>query len=116
MDYELWLRMRPHATEEIFVDDVLSIARSHPEQKSVFDDQGDEGAVFTSQRVYAAVRSARMRGENPFTWLMRIWNRRFNLAVKKKKMYMVLGSAFHRQAIRAVLFGDYKRKVAGEER
>jgi glycosyltransferase involved in cell wall biosynthesis len=105
MDYDLWLRMRPHAVEEIFLDHVLSYARSHPEQKGAGVKLKKNHELFTRQRVWVAIRSAKSRGESAYTWLIRIWGRRFISAIKNKSFSWLSGSVFHREAFRQVIKG-----------
>ena len=99
MDYDLWLRMHPHLQYVCFTDKVLSYARSHSEQKS----KETNDRLFTEQRVSVAMRAARLRGESPIIWLVRIWLRRFQSALRARNPSLLKGSIAHRAALRMFL-------------
>jgi glycosyltransferase involved in cell wall biosynthesis len=106
MDYDLWLRMRPLAHAEIYLDRVLSITRIHPRQKGRLALQEGREDEFANQRAFAAVRAARARGETRAGFLARIWWRRVRQAIRSRRASMVTGSSFHRAALRAALRGQ----------
>jgi glycosyltransferase involved in cell wall biosynthesis len=100
MDYDLWLRMQPYVEGVTFLDDVLSYARSHPQQKSIID---NGSSAFLKQRTEIALRAARERGERPFVWLLRVWNARLRHSLWHKNLYTIFGPGFHWQALRTVI-------------
>jgi hypothetical protein len=103
MDYALWLQMRLRAECEIILDDVLSIARSHPDQKGVTAKREGWLYKFTQQRAIIAVRAAVARGEHPLIWLYQIWSHRIISAFTRRKFSLIFGSSFHREATRIVI-------------
>lgn len=111
MDYEFFLRMRVHTRELITVDTVLSYARTHPQQKSRRAERDDNISLFVSQRVYSALRGAKLRREHAIIWLIRSWLRRLISAYQKKNVSLLRGSLFHKTALRVVLFKRAKFDV-----
>ncbi len=111
MDYEFFLRMRMHTRELITVDTVLSYARTHPQQKSRRAERDDNISLFVSQRVYSALRGAKLRREHALIWLIRSWLRRLISAYQKKNVSLLRGSLFHKTALRVVLFKRAKFDV-----
>lgn len=104
MDYDLWLRMVPHALQQIYSDQILSYARTHSEQKGSnwrTDPVTHQRIAFT--RAYIAIRAAGQRGEPPAVWLVKSWMRRLVYAVKRRQVSLLRGSALHRAGLRLVL-------------
>jgi glycosyltransferase involved in cell wall biosynthesis len=102
MDFDLWLRMHPHARAILFLEQVLSYARTHSQQKSA--DPGFD--LFSKQRVCVCVRAAKMYGEHQLLWLFKVWSRRIWQAHCRKSYIMLRGSYFHQASLRIVLFGE----------
>lgn len=100
MDYDLWLRMQPNVKQLVFLDDGLSYARSHPQQKSKVDT--DSQSVLT-QRVQVTLRAARQRGEHPLFWLAKVWARRLRQGFRHRNPAAISAPGFHWHALRAVL-------------
>jgi hypothetical protein len=103
MDYELWLQMCLHTKAISYTDEILSFARSHPEQKGSRAIRTGKVDRFTKSRVYAALRAAEQRGEWIVLWLWRIWKLRLRKAVRERNRYLLSGSDFHREALFTVL-------------
>lgn len=102
MDYDLWLRMVPRARQIFFVDDVLSIARTHPGQKGQrAASEGDE-ARFVDQRVSCSLAGARGLGLPSWWWFGRLWGHRLGRAWRLRRASLLRGSLFHRAAWRAL--------------
>ncbi|MEM8961413.1 MAG: glycosyltransferase family 2 protein [Acidobacteriota bacterium] len=101
MDYDLWLRMVSQADEVIFLDDVLSYARTHDDQKAKSAKR--KGASSPSQRAkaFAACRAARANGMFGWLWWARMWSRRWGQAMARRQLGHARGSVFHRVAWRA---------------
>jgi hypothetical protein len=97
MDYDLWLRMLIYAENIIFIDTALSIQRTHAEQKTANRDDR-----FERERVFAAMRVAKLLGEPPMIWVAKSWARRYLSAYRQRKLGMLKGSLFHRTALKAL--------------
>jgi hypothetical protein len=114
MDYEYWLRLRPNAENLIFLDNILSIARNHPEQKWRRSQRESSLYLFGQERGRVAIKSARARQQIAPFWIANIWVRNFKRALTAKKVNMIMGSEFHRDILRAWLretFGTKKNAV-----
>lgn len=102
MDYELWLRMLPLAKEIVRVDEGLSIARTHSEQKGQRAARDGDDERLVRQRVCSALGTAQRLGEPSWRWLAKVWARRAAAALKLRQPGMLRGALFHRAALRAV--------------
>jgi glycosyltransferase involved in cell wall biosynthesis len=100
MDYDLWLRMQPYILEVIFDGTVLSIARNHPEMKSILH---AHDPLLGQKRVKVALRAAILRGESPFVWLLKVWFYRLSKAIKKRDLYLIYGRGYHWETFGAVM-------------
>lgn len=102
MDYDLWLRMRIHTTTLLFVDQILSYARSHPEQKmSLGCDENID--LFRNQRAYVVWRTTKMRGESLLLWLLRSYGRRLRKAVRCKKRTLLRTSELQKSILNTII-------------
>ena len=100
MDYDLWLRMVPRARQIFFIDDGLSVARTHPDQKGQRAAQDGDEDRFVGQRVRASLAGARTLGLPAAWWLGQIWGRRIAKAWRLRRASMLRGALFHRAAWR----------------
>lgn len=98
MDFDLWLRFYPHISEVLFLDDLLSYARTHADQKSMIDDGSTR---FLETRVFVSLNAARDRGERVGYWLFRVWQRRFLRVVQERSPRALSWPGFHWQALAA---------------
>lgn len=103
MDYDLWLRMRNKAEQELMLDETLSYILLHPDQKWKRSLREGTFSKFTQERVAVSIRAAQARGEKPFGWLMRLWFYRIRLAFMMKNRSLLKGSEYHWEATRQVL-------------
>mgnify|MGYP000866477612 CR=1 FL=1 len=103
MDYDLWLRMRSRAEQELRVDEVLSYIILHPEQKWKRSIREGSFNNFTQERAAVSIRAAKDRGEKPLGWLLRLWFYRVQLAFTQKNWSLLKGSGYHWEATRQVL-------------
>lgn len=97
MDYELWVKMYPHVEHTCLTDDVLSYARTHPDQKS----QERAFAALGNQRATIALREARKRGDSALTWAFKAWSRQITLAVKNRRPSLLRLTYFQRDVLRS---------------
>ena len=103
MDYDLWLRMRYKAEQEINTDDILSYIQLHSEQKWRRAERDKTLTKYTQERASVSIQAAITRGENPMVWLMRLWRYRFRQAVNSRNYHRLKGSQYHREATRQVV-------------
>lgn len=106
MDYYLWLCMRPKAFAEIFVDDVLSIAQIHADQKWKKAERDGTLHSFTRERASVVLRAVNDRGENPYAWYLRAWLFRLHLAWKMKNPLLIINAPFLKEAFIQILSGN----------
>jgi hypothetical protein len=112
MDYDLWLRMYPQAKEVIFLEEALSFARSHSEQKGAKAKQIGKLNIFDVQRAYAGVQAAKQRNKTALFWLSLLWLHRAKSAIRSRNLSLLRGSSFHRAATHIVFktqkFSEYE--------
>ncbi len=99
MDYDLWLRMYPFIEHTLFTEQGFSLAHMHPEQKS--SPVNDRLAI--EERVAVSLRAAKLRGENPLIWLMKIWMRHYLRAWQTRNRSLLKGSTSHRLALKSAI-------------
>ena len=110
MDYRLWLRMRRVCENEIFIEEILSFARCHENQKGAVARATGRLREFTKQRAVTAVRAAKERGEWIPAYLLRSWTRRWVEAFRRRNFSMLKGSEFHRAIVRAGIDAHFARR------
>ncbi|MCI0574963.1 MAG: glycosyltransferase [Chloroflexi bacterium] len=103
MDFELWLRMRPYASNVFFTDALLSYERLHEEQAPLRAVRRGEFEPVNSEKAYAVLQAARRRGERPLKWLLKSYGRRFQTAHRYGRYSMLWRSGFHRVALKMAL-------------
>lgn len=102
MDHALWARMQGCHPRPIRVPAVLSIARSHPEQRSA---GGEE--LLAEQRTYAALEAARARGGPGVVFALRVWLRRAVRALRTGRLgHLRHGS--HNMVMHLAVTGRYR--------
>lgn len=99
MDYDLWLRMAPHAQSLTHLREILSYQRTQPDQKSRTDHP--RIAEFPKQRAEVGYQAARLRGESGLGWVARVWL--FRLRESGCSFWRLFGPGFHWQVLREVL-------------
>jgi glycosyltransferase involved in cell wall biosynthesis len=112
MDYDLWLRMLPCAERVVFLDRVLSVARTHSEQKGARAQTAGSLGSFREQRANAALRAALSCGEPGFLWLLKVWVRRISQSVRSRSLTGLFTMEFPITALRITLkhwLGQYSR-------
>jgi glycosyltransferase involved in cell wall biosynthesis len=110
MDYDLWLRMRHKAEQEIMTDDILSYIHLHSEQKWRRAERDNTLAKYTQERAAVSVQAAIARGENPVIWLLRLWRYRIKQAVNSRNYHRIKGSQYHWQATKQVFCHRFTNK------
>jgi glycosyltransferase involved in cell wall biosynthesis len=104
MDFALWLRMYPHAKEVIVLDQVLSYARTHPGQKGALEGrQSHMLNQFNLQRASVAIQAAQRRGEAPLLWLLKVWLRRIDTDLRRRKLPTLRSAEYPITASKLVL-------------
>lgn len=105
MDYDLWLRMMIHGNQTIFVNKLLSYARSHRHQKTRFKND-NEKIIHYQEKAYAALKATREMKKHPITWLSQSYARRFRQAIKSRNWYRLRGSQMQHAAIQLLLHSE----------
>ena len=101
MDYSLWLGIRPRANSEIHLDQILSVARTHSEQKGKLT--ALKGAKdFRQERALEALRAARNRRETIFFWVAKVWFYHYKQALIENKPLRFKGSGFFTDIVHAL--------------
>lgn len=108
MDFELWLRMRPHAQETLFTDQLLSCERVHDNQMSLKAAREGQFEPVNCEKAYASLHAARRRGESPLRWLLKSYGRRFRVARRNRAYAILLAPGFHRVALRAAFAKNFQ--------
>jgi glycosyltransferase involved in cell wall biosynthesis len=106
MDYYLWLCMRHKASEEIFIEDVLSFVHIHPDQKGKRAERKGNSQQFNNERAFVALRAAKQRGGPPLFWYLQACKFKIQLAWKLKNFKFLKGSAFQHEVIVRILRGE----------
>jgi glycosyltransferase involved in cell wall biosynthesis len=99
MDYDLWLRMVPHAQAIEYLEEILSYQRTQPAQKSRSDHP--RIAEFANLRAEVGYCAARLRAESALGWLARVWL--YRLRRSDYRFWRLFWPGFHWQALREVL-------------
>jgi glycosyltransferase involved in cell wall biosynthesis len=99
MDYELWVKMFPHVKGTFYRDEILSVERSHPNQKS----QEQAIGVLAKQRAGVALREAHRRGDSALMWVAKAWARQFRLAMRQRRPDLLRGTYFQRDVLREAM-------------
>ena len=108
MDFELWLRMRPHTQEVLFSDQLLAIERVHENQMSLKAAREGQFEPVNCEKAYAVLHAARRRGESPWHWLLKSYGRRLGVAHRKRAYSILFAPGFHRVALRAAFAKNFK--------
>jgi glycosyltransferase involved in cell wall biosynthesis len=103
LDYDLWLRMRPFAYEEIFIDEILAYARTQQNQKYAELSQLQQRIRYQNEKVYACLKSAILLGQPPLFWLFKALMRRWKIALKRKRPDMLFGSQLSKHAFKRIM-------------